>query len=87
MVLIQILCIGSHLIRELKKKNERASYADMGTSEEHGPENTHSVGHSDNFGVYSNCIEKSAETFEHQNYTTNLSIQKITLTFEWRTSF
>lgn len=51
--------------KRAEKKDERASYADMGTSEEHGPENTHSVGHSDNFGVYSNCIEKSAETFEH----------------------
>lgn len=64
MVLIEILSIGSHLIRDLKK-NECASNVDLGTGEEHGPENTHPVGHSNNFGVYSNCTEKPTEIFEH----------------------
>lgn len=48
----------------------------MGTGEEHGPENVHPVGHGNNFGVYSNCIEKPAETFEHWNYTTDLPIRR-----------
>lgn len=58
------MCIESYLLRKLKK-NEYASYADLGTDKEYGPENTHPVGHGHNFEVYSNCIEKLAETFEH----------------------